>query len=135
MEQNTDENETALINAAVGGERRALEQLIEKHRDWIFNVALSFVADRDDAADVTQEVLIRIVTKLSTFRHESDFRTWVYRIVKNHFLNMKRRKYEAQTMTFDVFAKGLDSIADETLHAHAYEVEEKMLVEEANLAA
>lgn len=124
----------ALIDRATRGDRKALEQLLERYQDWIFNVALSFVAYREDAADITQEVLIKIMTKLSTFRHESDFKTWVYRIVKNHFLNMKRRKYEMYSMTFDSFARDLDEIPDDDLLGHHYEVEEKLLVEEAKIS-
>ena len=123
-----------LISRATEGDRRALENLLEQYRDWIFNVALSFVAHREDAADITQEVLIKIITKLSTFRYESDFKTWVYRIVKNHFLNMKRRRYEMHSMTFESFARDLDEIPDEELPAYQYEVEEKVLVQEAKLS-
>jgi RNA polymerase sigma factor (sigma-70 family) len=123
-----------LIKRAIDGDRSALENLLEQHRDWIFNVALSFVAHREDAADITQEVLIKMMTKLSTFRQESDFKTWVYRIVKNHFLNMKRRRYEMYSMTFESFARDLDEIPDEELTSHQYEVEEKLLVQEAKLS-
>lgn len=123
-----------LIIRAIEGDRNALENLLERYRDWIFNVALSFIAHREDAADITQEVLLKILTKLSTFRQESDFKTWVYRIVKNHFLNMKRRRYEMYSMTFDSFARDLDEIPDEEFPGHKYEVEEKLLVQEAKLS-
>jgi RNA polymerase sigma factor (sigma-70 family) len=123
-----------LINRATAGDRSALENLLENHRDWIFNVALSFVAHREDAADITQDVLVKIMTKLSTFRQESDFKTWVYRIVKNHFLNMKRRRYEMYSMTFDSFARDLDEIQDEEFPIRQYEVEEKFLGQEAKLS-
>jgi RNA polymerase sigma factor (sigma-70 family) len=127
-------NDLDLIRRATEGDRRALEELLEQHRDWIFNVALSFIAHREDASDITQEVLIKIMTNLSTFRHESDFKTWVYRIVKNHFLNMKRRRYEMYSMTFDSFGSDLDEIPDQDFSAHQYEVEEKVIVEEAKLS-
>jgi RNA polymerase sigma factor (sigma-70 family) len=123
-----------LINRAMEGDRSALENLLERHRDWIFNVALSFVAHREDAADIAQEVLIKIMTKLTTFRQESNFKTWVYRIVKNHFLNMKRTRYEMYSMTFDSFARDLDEIPDKEFPGHKYEVEEKLLVQEAKLS-
>lgn len=123
-----------LISRAIEGDRTALENLLERHRDRIFNVALSFVAHREDAADITQEVLIKIMTKLSSFRQESDFKTWVYRIIKNHFLNMKRRRYEMYSMTFESFARDLDEIPDEDFPGHQYEVEEKLLVQEAKLS-
>jgi RNA polymerase sigma factor (sigma-70 family) len=127
-------DDKTLISQATGGDRRALESLLEQHRDWIFNVALSFVAHREDAADITQEVLIKIMTNLSSFRFESDFKTWVYRIVKNHFLNMNRRRYEMYSMTFDSFARDLDEIPDEEFPLHQYEVEEKVLVQEAKFS-
>src|SRR5690349_4822177 len=120
-------DDNTLIDRAIEGDKKALEQLLERYRDWIFNVSLSFVAHRDDALDITQEVLIKIVTKLSTFRKESDFKTWVYRIVKNHFLNMKRKKWEMYSMTFESFAKDLDEIPDEELGGSQFEVEEKVL--------
>jgi RNA polymerase sigma factor (sigma-70 family) len=127
-------DDNTLIERAIEGDKKALEQLLERYRDWIFNVSLSFVAHRDDALDITQEVLIKIVTKLSTFRKESDFKTWVYRIVKNHFLNMKRKKYEMYSMTFESFADDLDEIPDEELVGSQFDVEEKLLVEEAKLS-
>ena len=127
-------DDDALIHRAVEGDKKAIQQLLERHRDWIFNVSLSFVAHRDDALDITQEVLIKIVTNLSTFRQESEFKTWIYRIVKNHFLNMKRKKYEMYPMTFESFANDLDEIPDEELSGHYSEVEEKLLVQEAKLS-
>jgi RNA polymerase sigma factor (sigma-70 family) len=123
-----------LIDQATGGDKKALEEIVKRYQDWIYNIALSFVADRDDAADITQEVLVKIITKLSTFKHESDFKTWVYRIIKNHFLNMQRRKYELHSMTFDQFGEDLDNIKDESLSNYSFEAEEKYIVEEAKLS-
>ncbi len=123
-----------IISKATGGDRKALEELLKRYQGWVYNIALSFVAERDDAADITQEVLVKIVTKLGTFRFESDFKTWVYRIIKNHFLNMRRSKYENYTMTFEQFGKDLDEIRDEKLSDYSFEVEEKYLVEEAKLS-
>jgi hypothetical protein len=59
-----------LVTLAQGGDRRALEQLVTRHGPWIFNVAARMVWRRDDAADVTQEVLVKVITRLSTFRGE-----------------------------------------------------------------
>jgi RNA polymerase sigma factor (sigma-70 family) len=127
-------DDKTLIDQATGGDKKALEKIVKRYQDWVYNIALSFVADRDDAADITQEVLVKIVTKLSTFKHESDFKTWVYRIIKNHFLNMRRKKYEHSSMTFDQFGQDLDNIKDQSLSDHSFEAEEKYLVEEAKLS-
>lgn len=130
----TGSEDIDLIERAISGDKKALDALIRLHQDWIFNIALSFVANRNDAADITQEVLVKIVTKLSTFRKESNFSTWIYRIVKNHFLNMKRSRYETVPMTFDQFGNSLDNIKDEAIPGHHFQVEEKLLIEEAKLS-
>ena len=123
-----------LIKESLAGSKVSLENLIKKHQDWIYNIALTFIGDKDEAADLTQEVLIKIVTKLDTFKQESSFKTWVYRIVKNHFLNMKRGKYEINAPTFEQFGQGLDQLPDESLSNYSYEVEEKLLVKEAKIS-
>ena len=123
-----------LIEAALSGNKQALEVLIKKHQDWIYNVALNFIGDSHEAADITQEVLIKLVTKLSTFKQASNFRTWMYRIVKNHFLNLKRGKTEVIAPTFEQFGQGLEQIPDKDLSNHSYEVENKLLVKEAKLS-
>ena len=79
-----------LVAAAQSGSRDALEQLVARHQSWVYNIVLRMVYDPHDAEDVTQEILIKLVTKLSTFEGRSRFRTWLYRLVVNHVLNMKR---------------------------------------------
>ena len=134
MTVNNYEEDATLISQALAGDKLSLEQLIEKHQNWIFNVALNMTGDADDAADVTQEVLIKVITSLKSFQGRSAFRTWVYRIVKNHFLNEKRAKYQAQTLSFDEFGAGLDSIPDETLPDLSAEIDKDSLVQEAKLS-
>lgn len=134
MQFNTSSPDELLINEAVKGHKQALEILIKKHQDWIFNIALTFTGDSDEAADIMQEVLIKVVTKLSTFKQKSNFRTWMYRIAKNHFLNMKRGKNEINAPTFDQFGQGLDQLPDESLSDYSFEVENKLLVKEAKLS-
>ncbi len=123
-----------LIDRALKGNKTALENLIKKHQNWIYNVAIAMVSDHNDAADITQEVLIKLTTKLGTFKNESNFRTWLYRIAKNHFLNMKRGKYETKLITFDKFGEGLDTIPNESLSNLSYEIDNKTLVEEAKIS-
>ncbi len=122
-----------LISKALSGDKIALEDLVTKHQNWVFNTAIIFVGDRDEAQDITQEVLIKMVTKLSTFNQKSEFRTWLYRIIKNHFLNMKRGKYEQSPIGFEEFGKALDNIPDEGLSG-ADNIEEKLVVREAKIS-
>ena len=83
------------ISRSLNGDSAALEALILRHQSWIFNIALTMTGDIHLAEDVTQEVLIKIITKLSTYDpQKAAFRTWLYRIVVNHIVNMKENKKE-----------------------------------------
>lgn len=105
-------DDRALLQASLEGDRQALEKLIRRHQAWIYNIALRMVWDPQDAEDVTQEVLIKIITKLSTYRHESQFRTWIYRIVANHVINMKKRRAETKTISFSQYWNSIDATPD-----------------------
>lgn len=99
-----------LIKQALNGSAPALESLIKKHYGYIYNVALRFVLSPADAKDLTQEVALKVVTKLSQFNFQSEFRTWLYTIVFRHFLNTKKRKLENFVTTFEDYGEGLDKI-------------------------
>jgi len=66
----TDEAEhdvdRGLVERAQSGSREALEQLVTRHQRWIFNIVLRMLYLPQDAEDVTQEILIKLITKLST---------------------------------------------------------------------
>src|SRR5438093_7312754 len=87
-----------------------------------------------DAEDATEEVLIKLVTKLSTFEGRSSFRTWLYRIVVNHVLNMKRARAEAVEWTFARYGEALASAADMDLPDQAsVPADVKLLIDEARI--
>jgi RNA polymerase sigma factor (sigma-70 family) len=101
-EQNTSETkDSELVTSAEQGNRTALEDLILRHQPWVYNIALRMVGNPHDAEDVTQEILIKMITKLSTFQGKSSFRTWLYRIVTNHVINMKKRGLEYVFSSFE----------------------------------
>ena len=83
---------------------------------------------------LTQEVLVKVITKLSTFKGESKFRTWLYRITANHVLNMKRRSAESQSLTFSAYGAAIDNTPDLDLpDPKTVPVEVPLLVEEAKI--
>jgi RNA polymerase sigma factor (sigma-70 family) len=90
-----NENDVDYINRALEGDAAALEALILRHQSWIFNIALNMTGNIHRAEDVTQEILIKTIAKLSTYdQKKATFRTWLYRIVANHVINMKESKRE-----------------------------------------
>src|SRR5579862_3738928 len=87
------------------------------------------------AAEVTQEVLVKAISKLSMFEGESRFRTWLYRIAANHVRNMKRRWAETQTTTFADYGAAIDGTPDLDLpDPNTVPVEVPLLVEETKNA-
>lgn len=128
-----DKSDNELIESAVNGSMAALESLIYRHQHFIYNIALKMVGNVQDAQDITQEVLIKIITKLSQFKKESNFRTWLYRITFNHFLQMKKSMSELATESFEVVEKQLDSIPSQAL-SQLEESEMRDEIEETKLA-
>ena len=86
-----------------------------RHQAWIYNLALRMVHHPEDAKDATQEVLIKLFTRLSAFDGRSSLRTWLYRIVINHLLNMKRSRAESRGITFAEYGRALDGMPDAEL--------------------
>jgi RNA polymerase sigma factor (sigma-70 family) len=111
----SDTEDKKLIKDALGGSKTALEHLIKRHYKFIYNVAFKFVLTHEDAQDLTQEVIIKVIVKLSQFNYQSEFRTWLYRIVFNHFLNSKERKKENDIISFDAFGSALDDMGFDNL--------------------
>ncbi|MEM8585006.1 MAG: RNA polymerase sigma factor [Bacteroidota bacterium] len=121
--------DVALVSQAVEGDRPALDALIKRHQPFIYNVAWKMVHDPNDAWDLTQEVLIKVITKLSQFHGKSNFRTWLYRIVFNEFLQGKRRRSEAQFSSFEEYGEQLDSVPNPDL-TREEEIEQEELSKE-----
>jgi RNA polymerase sigma factor (sigma-70 family) len=128
-------DELELIERAKEGDRAALEKLLLRHQAWVFNIAVRMVFQPEDAAEVTQEVLIKIVTRLSTFQGKCRFRTWLYRIAVNHVLNMRRRRRENEALTFAAYGDAINGTPDSDLpDPNAVPVEVPVLVEETKNA-
>jgi RNA polymerase sigma factor (sigma-70 family) len=130
-----DTDDRALVIRARSGDRDALEALIRRHQPWIFNIALRMLAHPQDAEDATQEILLKTITRLSSFEQRSSFRTWVYRIVVNHVLNMKRGRREPDALTFACYGHGLDATPDLDLpDERTVPVDVRLLVDEARIS-
>lgn len=133
-EYDTDFTDTVLVESARKGDRDALEKLIVRHQAWIYNIAMRMVLNPYDAEDVTQEVIIKVITKLSQFQGKSSFRTWLYRIVANHVINMKKRHCEGKITSFNNYGKTLDETPDlELPDKDSVPVDIQVLAEEAKI--
>jgi RNA polymerase sigma factor (sigma-70 family) len=102
-----------LIDRALEGDRSSLRALVERHQPFVYNLALKMFGNRVDAEDLTQEVFVKVITSLGTFRRASAFRTWLYRIAVNHFLKTRRRGLELQVDDFERYFDEIAAVADD----------------------
>src|SRR5215831_13185581 len=85
------EPERSLLRRLRERDERAFRELLETHRDRVFNITFRMLGNRHEAEDVSQEVFITVFKTIDTFREESKFSTWLYRVTVNHCKN--RIKY------------------------------------------
>ncbi|HSE64236.1 MAG TPA: sigma-70 family RNA polymerase sigma factor [Thermoanaerobaculia bacterium] len=91
-----------LLEACRRGDRDAFRALYEAYRDDVYSIALNFTADAETANDVTQDVFVKLFTAIASFREESSFRTWLFRMVANSCRDAHRRSRRFVPMPEDV---------------------------------
>src|SRR5258707_11466615 len=82
----------ALVRRAQAGDRAALSSLVQSQQTYVYSIAMSLMHNPADAADMTQEAFIRLMRSLGTYRAETKFTTWLYRLVTNICLDGLRRR-------------------------------------------
>src|ERR687886_2681559 len=85
----------ALLQRAQAGDREALSALIQGQQTYVYSIAMSLMRNPADAADMTQEAFVRLLRSLGTYRGETKFTTWLYRLVTNICLDGLRRRGRA----------------------------------------
>jgi RNA polymerase sigma factor (sigma-70 family) len=109
-----ESNDPELVERALRGDRAALEALLARHLPYIYNLAFRMVMHRPDAEDITQEIAIKVVKKLATFDPaRAAFRTWLYRIVANHVINMRTRGQEAKVPPLERYYAFVTDVPDQ----------------------
>jgi len=131
----SDNEDITLIEESVKGNRNALDILIKKHQQFIFNIALKMVNNVADAEDITQEVLIKVITNLAKYDpKKAKFRTWAYRIVFNYILNLKQQPFEKKVEGgFDFFFDFMNKTPNQELTGYG-EDEYQELVNETKVS-
>lgn len=86
------ERDEDLVSKFLAGEERAFSVLVERHQARVFNVALRVLGDPEDARDATQDAFVSMLRKLSQFRGESAFTTWLHRVTVNSCYDILRKR-------------------------------------------
>ncbi len=87
-------NENDLIKKSKKGNREAFDALFTKYHAQVINIAYGMLSNREDAYDAAQEVFVRVYKNITSFKEQSSFATWVYRITANvcsDFLRKRQR--------------------------------------------
>ena len=119
-----------LARLAIDGDRGALDAVVHELQRDIYGIALRMLWNKEDAEDATQEILVRVVTRLSQFDFRSRLRTWAFRVAVNSILDVKKSAVERLQMNFqslsDSLVEGLSSDGPST-------VEHSLLIDEVKL--
>ena len=88
----TIESDPELLSLAAAGDQDAFARLVRRHQSRVLNLAYRYSRDRQDAEDLAQEVFFKVWRQARTFRGQSAFSTWLYRLAVNTCLNHRQRK-------------------------------------------
>jgi len=97
-------DDSVLVRQCQEGDSASMQRLIVKYQDRIYNVILKICANKDDAAELTQETFVKFIEKVDTFKMQSAFYTWLFRIAVNLTINYCKRRFKVKTHSIDMAA-------------------------------
>src|ERR1700759_1241472 len=109
------ELERALVRRLRDRDERAFRELLDLHRDRVYNITFRMLGNRAEAEDVAQEVFITVFKTIETFREESKFSTWLYRVTVNHCKNRIKylaRRHDRDRDELDETSRAVSSAVD-----------------------
>ncbi len=93
-------NQPELIEQLQQGDESAFKKLVDEYQDMVYNTALGIVQNADDADDITQEVFIQVFQSVSSFKGDSKFSTWLYRITLSKALDHEKKRKRKKRFGF-----------------------------------
>ncbi len=97
-----------LVEKAVNGDQAAFGELVEKYSSFVYRTVFFDIKNREDAEDISQEVFIKAYKALASFRYDSEFTTWLYRICKNTVYDHIRKASRNKAILFSEFSSDED---------------------------
>ena len=134
MNQKTNEELQTLVVQATAGDKKALEALISGVQDIVFNLSLRMLGTFADAEDATQDILLKMITHLSSFKGDSTFTTWVFSIAVNHLKNYKKHMFARYAPSFEYYGDDIENGKIEDVPDLTQNVEQSVLAEELKLS-
>ena len=134
MNKKMNEELQALVDKATAGDGKALETLIAGVQDMVFNLSLRMLGTFADAEDATQDILLKMITHLSSFRGDSSFTTWIFRIAANHLKNYKKHMFAHHAPSFEYYGNDIENGKIEGIPDLTQNVEKDILAEELKMS-
>lgn len=134
MNKKTNEELQALVNKATAGDKKALETLVTSMQDIVFNLSLRMLGTFADAEDATQDILLKMITHLSSFRGDSSFTTWVFSIAANHLKNYKNHMFAHYPLNFEYYGDDIENGKIQDVPDLTQNVEKDILAEELKMS-
>ncbi|MBT8042434.1 MAG: RNA polymerase sigma factor [Pontiella sp.] len=130
VDERTDQE---LVQACLEGNRYAFEDLVRRHQDSVFGLAVGMMRNREDAADMAQDAFIKAYTKLEQYNPEYSFRSWILRICANQTKNLFRKRMRRRSAEEKHLQE--NSIRDDEIEADFQQLEDALARLPAKLAA
>ena len=124
----------AMVMKANAGDRKALETVLVNIQPMIYNLSLKMLLFPEDAEDASQEILVRLMTRLSTFKGQSQFTTWAYRVATNYLLTAKGKKSKEFAMDFNSYGRFIDKGQSDSVKVATNQGELRLLEEEVKVS-
>ena len=134
MKNKTNEELQALVDKATAGDKKALETLVAGVQDIVFNLSLRMLGTFQDAEDATQDILLKMITHLSSFRGDSSFTTWVFCIAVNHLKNYKKHMFARYPLSFEYYGDDIENGNIQDVPDLTQNVEKDILAEELKMS-
>ena len=134
MDKKTNEELQALVEKATAGGKNALETLVAGMQDIVFNLSLRMLGTFADAEDAAQDILLKMITHLSSFRGDSSFTTWVFRIAANHLKNYKKHMFAHYPLSFAYYGDDIENGKIQDVPDLTQNVERNILAEELKMS-
>ncbi len=134
MKKIPNEELLALIEKATGGDKESLETVILSVQDFVFNLSLRMLGSFPDAEDAAQDILLKVITHLSSFQGESAFSTWVFRIAVNHLKNYQKHMFAKFPLSFEFYGDDIKNGNKDDIPDLTQNVEASILAEELKLS-
>src|SRR5215831_2264549 len=122
-----------LARRAQTGDKSALNELVRSVQDRVYALCMRMLANPADAEEAAQEILVKVITHLSTFRGESAFTTWVHRIAANHLVDARVERNKRASMSFEALAAMIDAGLSHAQGTPQRSAPEAVLVEEVRI--